>query len=221
MNVPRILDYLHTLSANNNKEWFTAHRAEYDVVQADFQAIAETLIQRIAAFDPSIAGIPVKSVLYRFYRDLRFSQDKSPYKNHFGCYINAHGKKSIHGGYYFHLEPGNCLLAGGSYCLPTQVLTAVRWDIVNRLDRFRAIVEAPTFKKLFPTIGESALKTLPKGFDADFPYPEYLRPKDYSVLHRLDASFFERRDWIDETVERFRAMRPFLDFINETVDDYI
>lgn len=102
MNTKIILRFLHDIMRNNNREWFLAHRAEYDAVRADFEQGIAQAIGRIAEFDPSILSVTVKSSTYRFNRDTRFSPDKSPYKNHLGAYINAHGKKALRGGYYLH-----------------------------------------------------------------------------------------------------------------------
>lgn len=113
------------------------------------------------------------------------------------------------------------MVAGGAWTLPSHVLKAVREDIVLRIDAFRQIVEEPRFRALYPEIGDTALKTLPKGFARDFPYPQYIRPKDYSVGCRVDDAFFCSSDWIDRTLEYFAVMKPYLDFINETIDDYI
>ena len=216
-----IFHFLKSLAANNNREWFQANRQLYDQAREEFEAVAEKMIAEIGAFDPDVAGIPVKDTLYRIYRDVRFSNDKSPYKTHLGCYINPKGKKSQHGGYYLHIEPGGCGVAGGAYCLEGPVLKAVRRSIVDRIDEYRSIVENPEFKALFPVIGMERLKTLPAGFDRSFPYPDYIRPKDYSTWHSLPDSFFLKKGWEKEAAKEFRILKPFLDFINDTVDDYI
>lgn len=114
-----IFSFLADVAANNNREWFAENRHRYADASGRFTAIAEDMISRIARFEPAVAGLPVKSTLYRFYRDTRFSPDKSPYKRHFGCYINPCGKKSAHGGYYLHLQPGSCMLCVGTYELPS------------------------------------------------------------------------------------------------------
>ena len=215
----RILQFLADITNNNNREWFNANRERYDRIRAEFEQIAEETIAAIGAFDPEIRGIAVKSTLYRFYRDTRFSLDKSPYKRHLGCYINPRGKKSPHGGYYLHFEAGRCLLGGGAYCLDSPILKAVRRGIMERIDEFRAIVEAPDFHELFPVIGEEHLKTIPAGFPRDFAYPQYLRPKNYAVLHELPADFFFHEKWMDEAAREFAVMKPFLDFVNEIIDD--
>ena len=145
---------------------------------------------RISLFDESIRGVQVKDCTYRIYRDTRFSQDKTPYKTHLGGYINARGKKSDHCGYYVHIEPGNCLLAGGSYCLPPKTLKAVRQAVYDNIDEFRGIVENPDFKQYFPVIGEDFLKTAPKGFPKDFEYVQYLKCKEYTCYCNQPDSFF-------------------------------
>lgn len=217
----RILAFLEDVKVNNNREWFHANKERFDSVHSAFEQIVERLIAAISTFDPTVSVVTVKSTLYRFYRDTRFSPDKAPYKRHFGSYINSKGKKSPHGGYYLHLQPGNCLIGGGAYCLDSPILKAVRLSIMDQIDEFKKIVEAPKFHKLFPVIGDEHLKTMPAGFPRDFAYPQYLRPKNYSVLHQLSDDFFFQDDWIDQVAKYFQIMKPFLDFVNDTIDDYI
>jgi len=221
-HISDIFAFLADIATHNERPWFAAHRGRYEAASAAFAAIATDLKSRIARFDPTVAGINVKDTLYRIYRDTRFSPDKSPYKRHFGTYINAQGKKSLHGGYYFHIQPdGNSCLAVGTYQLPAPVLRAVRWSVVGEEARFHAILTEPHLAALAPCLGDSHLKTLPAGFPRDFAHPEYLRPRDYTLFVDLPDSFFNKASWIDDVAERFRLMKPFLDFVNETVDDYI
>ena len=145
MDAKRILKYLRQLSANNNREWFHAHKAEYDAIRADFEQGIQQAILRIAQFDNSIAHLSVKDCTYRFYRDTRFSNDKSPYKNHLGAYIAAHGKKALHGGYYLHLEPGHCMVACGNYWLPTNSPPSCRNEIMANVDEWLRCVQSPEF----------------------------------------------------------------------------
>ena len=164
-----IFGFLKEVAAHNDREWFAAHRPQYEEARAAFEEMVGRLIPRIAMFDDSVAHLAVKDCTYRFYRDTRFSEDKSPYKLHFGAYVNACGKKSWHSGYYFHLQPGGCMLAGGAWCLPPKMLKAVRQSVVDEIEEFRSIVEADDFKAAFPVIGETRLKTLPKGIPEGFP----------------------------------------------------
>ena len=134
MDAKRILSFLRQVTANNNRPWFQEHKAEYDAVKAEFERGIAQAIERIMTFDPEIAHLKVKDCTYRFYRDTRFSADKSPYKNHMGAYIDAKGKKALRGGYYLHLEPDHCLVAVGNYWLPTNILTACRNEIMANTD---------------------------------------------------------------------------------------
>ena len=217
-----VLRFLEAIAQHNDREWFAAHREWYEQARDSFSQMVEALLLRLTELDEGVSWLTVADCTYRFYRDTRFSPDKAPYKRHFGAYCNSRGRKSIHGGYYIHLQPGHCMVAGGAWCLPPAVLKAVREDIVLRIDEFRSIVEEPRFRALYPEIGDTALKTLPKGFQRrQFPFPQYLRPKDYSVAHFVDDSFYCSADWLDRTMDCFAVMKPYLDFINETIDDYI
>lgn len=216
-----ILQYLADIKVNNSRDWFYENKSRYDDVRMRFENIVERLINSLTTIDPAVSLVTVRSTLYRFHRDTRFSLDKSPYKRHFGSYINSKGKKSQHGGYYLHFEPGNCLIVGGAYCLDSQILKAVRKSIVDDIDDFRNIVENCEFKKLFPVIGDDHLKTLPVGFSRDFPYPQYIRPKNFAVLHQLPDDFFFQKDWVKQVTAYFKTMKPFLDFVNNVIDEYI
>lgn len=219
MNLPDLLEYLKQLAANNNREWFQAHKDTYQAVQACFENFLGVVIARLSAFDDSVAHVQPKDCTYRIYRDVRFSADKSPYKDHIGGYINAHGKKSNHCGYYIQLQPGNCMLAGGSWCMPPAMLKAVRQAVCDNIDEYRSIVEDPAFKQYFPTIGEEHLKTIPKGFPKDFPYPQYIQCKDFTVAYRVPDTFFGRSDCIDRMMDVFRQLKRFADFTNYTIDE--
>ena len=96
-----ILQFLRDLSRNNNKEWFTAHKEQYQKVLGQWHAFCEELIQAVGKYDSDIAALTIKDCTYRIYRDTRFSNDKTPYKTHFGVFMSKGGKKSMHAGYYF------------------------------------------------------------------------------------------------------------------------
>lgn len=219
MNIPVVFDFLKKLSANNNREWFAAHRDEYENARIEFEKLVAVTIERISLFDESIRGLQVKDCTYRIYRDTRFSPDKTPYKTHFGAYINANGKKSDHCGYYIHLEPGNCMLAGGSYCPPPKILKALRQAVYDNIDEYRAIVEDREFAQYFPVIGYNFLKTTPKGFPKDFEHIDYLKCKEYCCDHKVPDSFFTAPDMLVRTEVIFGQLKRFSDFVNYTIDE--
>ena len=219
-NVSLIFGFLKELANHNNREWFNAHREYYETARQEFENLLAVLIARISVFDESVRNIQPKDCTYRIYRDTRFTEDKTPYKIHFGGYINPHGKKSDHCGYYIHLQPDNSLLAGGSYCPPPPVLRALRQAVYDNIDEFRSIVEDPAFRQYFPVVGENFLKTAPKGFPKDFPYLKYLQCKEYTVYCPLPDAFFDKPDFPDGIDDRFRQMKRFADFVNYTIDDF-
>ena len=219
------MNYLKQLMANNNREWYQANKKEYDAIRADFEEGVKLAIGRIAGFDPSIAHLSVKDCTYRFNRDTRFSNDKSPYKNHLGAYIAAHGKKALHGGYYLHLEPGHCMVACGNYWLPTNILTSCRNEIMVNVDEWLKCVEDKAFQKYFGSPKASSFKTptdvsswdqLPR----DWAHIEYLRMKDYCCWHQVPDDFYQGEKWLDEIEPMFKTAKPMMDFINSVIDDY-
>lgn len=231
MNTDRIFGFLRDIMANNNRQWFQEHKDEYMEARADFERGVEQAIARISAFDPSVSHITVKDATYRFYRDTRFSNDKSPYKNHFGAYIAAHGKKALHGGYYIHLEPGHCLLACGNYWLPTNILNACRNEIMGNIAEWLRCVGSEEFVRYFGApetagwddrqgFGLARLKTCPSGFPRDYEHLSYLRMKDFCCWHGVGEDFFCGDAWLDEMEKVFKAGKPMQDFINSVIDDY-
>lgn len=215
-----IYRFLRQIAEHNDREWFHAHQPEYKAARQSFEAFVQEMILRIASFDASVAYQTPKTCTYRFARDTRFSANKSPYKRHFGAFVCSHGRKSFRGGYYLHLEPGNSLIAGGSWCPPAPLLKHIREAIVDDVDRFRDIVEAPDFKALFPVVGEDFVKTMPKGFPKDFPYTEYIRPRLYTVWHPIPDTLVSEPDSQDRIEQMFRVMAPLNLFLNEIFDDY-
>ena len=125
------LDFLNDLKNNNNRDWFIKNRSAYSEAKDNFESFIQEIINKIIDFEPIMKGLEVKSCIYRINRDIRFSNDKSPYKSHFGAYIVRGGKKNgdKFAGYYIHIEPGKSIIAGGAYMLPKPWLSAIREKI--------------------------------------------------------------------------------------------
>ena len=226
-----MLDFLKEVTMNNNRPWFMEHKSEYEAVKAEWERGVAQALERIGSFDPSVLSQQVKDCTYRFYRDTRFSEDKWPYKNHLGAYVNAHGKKALRGGYYIHMEPGHCLLAVGNYWLPTNILTSCRNELMANEEVWLRCVESKAFKKYFDApedaswdspqgFGMTKLKTCPSGFPRDYEHLRYLRLKDYCAWHHVSDDFFEGDDWLNEMERIFLAAKPMMDFVNAVIDDY-
>ena len=235
MDIKRELRFLKSVAANNNRSWFQEHKDEYTACKDDFQSMIAAVIARFSDCDSEISSQTAKDCCYRFYRDVRFSSDKSPYKRHFGAYICSHGRKALRGGYYVHIQPGHCLFAVGCYWLPTNILTSTRNEIMANIEEWRGDVENEKFITMFgrPNEGQwkdedispkgfglNSLKTCPKGFPKDYPYLEYLKMKDYCCWVRLSDDFFESPDFMTSLADIAQTAKPMMDFINSVVDDY-
>lgn len=213
--------FLKELRANNNREWFKANKGRYDALYLEFVAVVEQLINRIATFDPEIAGLDAKSCVYRIYRDVRFSADKTPYKNHFGAYMTGFGgRTSPYGGYYLHIEPDNSLTSGGVWCPDPKMLKQLRHDIYNNIDEFVGILENEPFKKRYGQLEGETLKRMPVGFPPDCEYDYILKHKYFVVSNPRPEKFFYSKNWMDEVVEDFRILYPFNRFLNYTIGEF-
>lgn len=219
MNADIIFKFLRDIAVHNDREWFQANRNEWDDAKVEFENFMAAVIGRISIFDETVRHIRPQDCMYRIYRDIRFSSDKSPYKRHIGGYINSKGKKSAHSGYYIHLEVDNCMLCSGSLCVTGEMLKALRRSVYDNMDEYRAIVEDKAFKKYFPTIGFEHLKTAPKGYPKDYPYIDYLKCKDYSVCMPVPDHFFSEPDFLEKLDDIFKQMKRLNDFLNETIDN--
>lgn len=224
-NSPRcghVMEFMKDLTEHNERRWFAANKSRYEAARQTMLSVAGSLIEGLREFDSELRCVEPQDCLYRIYRDVRFSPDKSPYKRHMGCYVNPRGRQSDHVGYYLHLQPwGESFVAGGTWQLPTPILKMLRQKVINEIEEFRRIVEEEQFRALYPEITDDPLKVLPRGVPRDFAYPEYLKCRSYCVTHRLDDDFFSQPGWMDEVVGMFRVAKPFLDFLNEVIDDYI
>lgn len=214
-----ILEFLRQLEANNNKPWFDAHKGEYQEARAHFNAIVEKLIEGIIAFDPSVQGVGIKECTYRIHKDMRFSKDGPPYKTHFGAFIARGGKKSGYSGYYFHIGTGSgeeypcrSFLAVGNYCMEPKVLKIVREDIELGGGDFDRII-----KGLHPSLSldqDQKLKRAPLGFDAEGPYIDYIKLKNFCLSGVYNDSDLD----VDEILKVFKSAKPFLDYINRAIE---
>ncbi len=221
MDIQRIYRFLIELQENNNREWFEQNREEYDTVKSIFDQLVQATINRIAIFDSSVMHLKPKYCTFRIHRDIRFSNDKTPYKTHLGAYINPFGRKSPMFGYYIHLSPNNSFIGGGSIGLPTKLLNKIRDNIYHRIHEYIGIVEDPTFKKYYPVVGEDFLKTAPKGYSKDYEYIDYLRCKEYICSYRVDDSFFTSSDYLDKVGEPLEQLKHLAEFINSALDNEI
>jgi uncharacterized protein (TIGR02453 family) len=210
------LDFLTAVKCNNNRDWFNANRSLYSVARDNFESFVQEIIDRIILFDPIMKGLEAKSCVYRINRDIRFSNDKSPYKSHFGAFIVRGGKKNgdKFAGYYFHVEPGKSIMAGGAYTPPTPWLSAIREKISEQPDEFIKITKSKEFIKYFGSIDGEKLKSAPKGYAPDHPHIDLLKFKSYLVVNEASDKLVLSNNYMDHVVSVFKAMKPLNDYLN-------
>jgi uncharacterized protein (TIGR02453 family) len=211
------LDFLNRLKNNNNREWFIKNKAIYSEAKENVESFIQEIINKIIDFDPIMKGLEVKNCLYRINRDIRFSNDKSPYKSHFGAFIVRGGKKNgdKFAGYYIHIEPGNNIIAGGAYAPPTPWLTEIREKIDTEPDKFIKIISEKKFIKYFGKLDGEKLKKAPKGYPSDHPHIELLKFKSYLVVNEVTDDFIISQNYFEHVINVLKAMKPFNDFLND------
>ncbi|WP_421919686.1 DUF2461 domain-containing protein [Marinifilum sp.] len=214
-----ILVFLKELRDNNNREWFHINKKKYEEAKKGFELFIELSIEQIKAFDPNISGLRAKDCLFRIYRDVRFSEDKRPYKTNFGAFVSKNGRKSSYGGYYIHIEPGQCFLGGGCYMPASNVLKAIRTEIFHHPEEFRGIIENSEFKSHFTEMYGEKLKTAPRGFPKDFEHIDLLNYKHYAVSKMIDDKTVISDQFVQEIDNSFKALQPLNRFLNEIVQD--
>ena len=211
------LDYLKELKKNNNRDWFIANRSAYDDAKADYESYVQAVIDHIVSFDPIMKGLDAKNCTYRINRDIRFSPDKTVYKTHLGAFIVRGGKKNgdKFAGYYFHVEPGNSMIAGGAYVPPTNWLTAIREKINDEGEELVRIINDKEFVRNFKEIEGEKLKTAPKGYPKDHTYIDLLRMKSFLVTRMISDKEICSPEGFETIVRAAKAMKPFNDFLND------
>lgn len=211
------LDFLTSIKCNNNRDWFIANRPLYSDAKDNFESLVQEIIDKIILFDPIMKGLEAKSCVFRINRDIRFSNDKSPYKSHFGAFIVRGGKKNgdKFAGYYFHIEPGKSIMAGGAYTPPSPWLSAIREKISDNPDEFIRITNSKDFIKYFGKIDGDKLKTTPKGYRSDHPNIELLRFKSYLVVNEVSDKMVLSKDFLDHVLNVCKAMKPLNDYLND------
>ena len=215
MIYPSNLDFLVTLSSNNNREWFAANKSRFEQEQAQIVAFADQILENLNKHDV-IETASGKKSLYRIYRDVRFSKDKTPYQTYWGGGFRRAGKFR-RGGYYFHLEKGNSLLAGGFWGPNAKDLKRVREDIALDDNFLREILLSPSFIENFGSLEGSQLKIAPNGFDPKHPAIDLLKYKQYLVIKRFTDEEVLSKNFVEKVDHTFKAMRPFFNYMSNVL----
>lgn len=207
------LEFLAELRDNNDRAWFAENKERYREAERIFGEFGERVIALLGEFDSEVAGLALKDCTYRIYRDTRFSKDKTPYKTHIGLYVCPAGKKSGNAGYYFHLEPGNCLIDAGVYMPEPVVLKSVRDEI---FDNGAQLVEAIEQARGFSLVEENSLKRLPVGYPPS-EWDNILKLKELHIQKPLSDDYVLAPDLAERVAAEFRTTYPFMALMHRAV----
>jgi uncharacterized protein (TIGR02453 family) len=206
---------LRSLKRNNRREWFQPRKHVYDEkVRGPMVALVSALTAAMARFAPDYVREPEDAV-YRIYRDTRFSPDKTPYKTHVAAIFPRRGlDKHASAGLYFSVSPEAVEIAGGVYMPTPDELRAIRLYMVDHHGEFRRIVRGRTLRALMGELAGAELTRVPKGFDCEHPSADLVRCKQWLLDIELDAGLATGPEIYEEVLKRFRAMIPFMEFLN-------
>src|SRR5437867_8752208 len=210
------LRFLRALKRNNRREWFNAHRDDYEAyVRRPMTAIVERLAEDFRAVAPELVASPKVSI-YRIYRDTRFSENKTPYKTHVAAVFPCRSLPKHQGaGLYFHVSPDEVWIGGGMYAPEMSQLQAVREHIAANVRRLQAIVESPSFRRTIGALEGAQLQRVPRGFAKDHVAAEYLRYRQFLAGAEFPPSFATNPRFYATVVKVFREVSPLVRFLNE------
>ncbi len=210
------LKFLQNIAKNNNREWFANHKDEYKLHLEDTREFSEALLKEMQKHD-NIETPSGKKALHRIYRDVRFSKDKSPYKNNWGISFKR-ATNLLRGSYYLHIQPGGNSFVGGGFWAPEKEdLLRIRQDIAEDDTALRKIINSKSFKSTFGTLKGDQLKTSPKGFDKNHPAVDLLRYKQFLITKSFTDEEVLAKDFYKKVSDTFKKMRPFFDYMSESV----
>ena len=206
-----VFPFLKTLKENNNRDWFKANKDQHDAARKHVLQFSDLLFQRLQHENQLD-----KQKVFRIYRDVRFSKNKTPYKTHFGISFHR-SKPKFRGGYYLHIEPGASFLATGFWQPNKDDLFRVRKEIEFDHGQFTKMATLPALVEHWNPLQGEQLKTAPKGFEKDHPGIEYLRFKQFLFMQNIDDdALFDSKfgPWI---VEQFKAIKPFHNYMGDVL----
>ena len=203
-----IFQFFNKLEQNNNREWFEQHKPEFKALETTVKQFGEALKDQLNQHD-SIDRFK----LFRVYRDVRFSKDKTPYKTHFGLTWHR-TKPEYRGGYYLHLKPNDIFLACGFWDPNPADLKRIRQEIDMDADEYRDIINEPNFKRIWGELQGDAVKTAPKGYPKDHPNIDLLSHKQHIFMVRYTEEDAAAADFLDRLDTSLQAVRPFVDYMS-------
>ena len=205
---PAIFRFFKQLAKNNNRKWFEQNKSEFKALETDVKQFGEALKDQLNQND-SIDRFKV----FRIYRDVRFSKDKTPYKTHFGLTWHR-TKPEFRGGYYLHLKPDDIFLACGFWDPAPADLKRIRHEIDLGGEEYRNLINAPAFKNIWGELQGNKVRTSPKGYAKHHPDIDLLRLKQHIFMIRYTEEEVTAKDFMNRLDAAIQAVRPFVDYMS-------
>ena len=216
-NLRHTLDFLRDLRANNDRAWFEQNRQRYDAARGNYEDFITDLIIQCSDFE-DLGGVTANDCIYRIYRDVRFSPDKTPYKTNIGAVIGKGGRKTIGRSYYIQIGPeGESMIAAGLYMPSKEQLEQMRRSIADDSSKLRKVLNKRDFKRYFNGLEGEMLKTAPQGYRKDHPDIDLLRHKQFLASSPLSEEQVLAPDLVEYVVGGFKALRPLETYIHEVL----
>ena len=208
-----VLSFLRQLEKNNERAWFESHRPDYESALGNFEDFVAALIIEISDFE-DLAGVDPKDCLFRIFRDVRFSKDKTPYKNSMSAMIGPGGRKSKGFPFFLHIQPGNhSMLAGGCHEPASGQLVQWRIAVDKNVSTVKKIIGKKDFVAAFGELSGEKLAKAPRGYPAGHPDLELLKLKQIAVMHTMTDQEISSPSAVQASAAVFKTMKPFLDFL--------
>lgn len=221
------MPFVRDLMMNNNREWFQANKPRWESVKKSFLEYTQICIDEMVKLDPSLGTPKPSQCMYRIYRDVRFSNDKRPYKAHVSFFIATGGvKRTGVPGYYVQFAPeeeDGCFMGGGIFMPDGPALSAIRQEIFYNTEEFLSIINDEEYKRWFPGgfWDPWPLKSAPKGYDKNWEYIKLLNHRNYCCMHEVKEDLVNSKDLVDYTLECFRASLKLNQFIQKAMYELI
>lgn len=216
------LDFLAELKENNTKEWLEQNRSSYENYKSDILELTENLLTELSKFDETISNAQLnpKKCITRVNRDLRFTKDKTPYKNYVLLVFNKNGFHGNTAGYYLQIEPNANFLGGGIWQTTSELLKKIRSEIDYSFSDINNIITSNKFKNTFPNgiQGVGKLKRIPQGYEESNPASELLKMKGFCTKEVIANKLLTSKNCVETIVDVFKTSKPLIDYINKAIE---
>lgn len=208
---PDLFSFFSKLKQNNNRDWFQSNKAEFKLLEGQVKLFMKEIEQNLQIHDKI-----EKAKMFRIYRDVRFSKNKTPYKTHFGLAFHRE-KPALRGGYYLHLEPENSFLGVGFWAPEKEDLQRIRKELEIDAEEYCQIMDNKAFKKHWGSLSGEEVKTAPKGFSKEHPNIDLIKKKQHVFIKNFSDQEVLSSDFIRVIDTHFQNIRPFFDYMSHVL----